>query len=80
MLSLSFPCILLLNVIQKNTKEHFWIKYRGMIYIFFFFSAAFITPPDVLSQTIVGLPLIFFFELQIIFWTLYKKYQKAIIN
>ena len=79
-LSLSFPCIILLNIIQKQTKKHLWVKYRGIIYIIFFLIAALITPPDILSQMLVGLPLIFFFEIQIIFWSIYKEYIKKIAN
>lgn len=77
-LSFSFPCILGLNIIQKYTTKHLWIKYRGIAYIIAFSIAAFITPPDILSQTIVGLPLIFFYEIQIIFWTIYLTYKKKI--
>lgn len=79
-LSLSFPCIILLNIIQKQTKKHLLVKYRGIIYIIFFLIAALITPPDILSQMLVGLPLIFFFEIQIIFWSIYKEYIKKIAN
>ena len=59
-LSFSFPCIIGLNVIQKYTTKQLWIKYRAIAYIISFSIAAFITPPDILSQILVGLPLIFF--------------------
>ena len=75
-LSFSFPCILGLNILQKYTTKQLWIKYRGIAYIVGFSIAAFITPPDILSQTIVGLPLIFFYEIQIIFWSIYIAYIK----
>lgn len=78
-LGFSFPCILGLNILQKYTTKQLWIKYRGIAYIIAFSIAAFITPPDILSQTIVGLPLIFFYEIQIIFWTIYIAYQKKIL-
>lgn len=78
-LSLSFPCIILINVIQKYTKKYLWVKHRGVIYILFFLIAAIITPPDIISQMLVGIPLILFFELQIIFWTIYNKYQKQLL-
>lgn len=78
-LALSFPCILGLNILQKYTTKQLWIKYRGIAYIIAFSIAAFITPPDILSQTIVGLPLIFFYEIQIIFWAIYTNYQKRIL-
>ena len=75
----SFPCILGLNIIQRYTTKQLWIKYRGVAYIIAFSIAAFITPPDILSQTIVGLPLIIFYEIQIIFWALYMAYKKKIL-
>ncbi len=78
-LSFSFPFLLGLNIIQKNTTKQLWIKYRGIAYIIVFSIAAFITPPDILSQTIVGLPLVFFYEIQIIFWATYKAYQKKFL-
>ena len=77
-LSFSFPCILGLNILQKYTTKQLWIKYRGIAYIVAFSIAAFITPPDILSQTIVGLPLILFYEIQIIFWSIYIAYKKKI--
>ena len=75
----SFPCILGLNILKKYTTRQLWIKYRGIAYIIAFSIAAFITPPDILSQTIVGLPLIFFYEVQIIFWSIYIKYKKRFL-
>lgn len=72
----SFPCILSLNIIQKYTTKQLWIKYRGIAYIIAFSIAAFITPPDILSQTLVGLPLIILYEIQVLFWALYITYQK----
>lgn len=79
-LGCSFPCILILNILQKYTTKEFWIRYRGIAYIIVFFFSACITPPDILSQTLVGLPLIFFFEIQIIFWATYTTYKKALIR
>lgn len=78
-LSLSVPCIIALNLIQKYSNKKLWLKYRGLAYIVSFSLAAIITPPDVLSQTIVGVPLIIFYEVQIIFWTIYKKYYKKLL-
>nr|YP_009327103.1 SecY-independent transporter protein [Pleurocladia lacustris]ANS57810.1 SecY-independent transporter protein [Pleurocladia lacustris] len=75
----SFPCILGLSLFQKYTNKNLLIKYRSIAYILFFFLAAFITPPDLLSQTFIGLPLIFIFEMQIIFWAFYKEYKKTIL-
>ncbi len=78
-LGFSFPCILGLNILQKYTTKQLWVKYRGIAYIIAFLIAAFITPPDILSQTIVGLPLIFFYEIQIFFWVIFIDYQKKIL-
>ena len=53
-LAFSFPCMVGLNVLQRYTKKQLWIKYRGIVYILAFSIAAFITPPDILSQILVG--------------------------
>lgn len=78
-LGFSCPFILILSLLQKQSTKKLWIKYRGFVYIISFSIAAFITPPDILSQTLVGLPLIFIYELQIVIWGLYKKYQKHLL-
>ena len=78
-LGFSFPCILGLNILQKYTTKQLWTKYRGIAYIIAFSIAAFITPPDILSQAIVGLPLILFYEIQIIFWSIYMTYKKKFL-
>lgn len=75
----SFPCLLALNLFQKHTDKQLWVKHRGIAYIIAFFIAAFITPPDIISQMLVGAPLIFFFEAQILLWTFYKKYKKQLL-
>lgn len=78
-LSFSFPCILGLNIIQKYTTKQSWVKSRGIAYIIAFSIAAFITPPDILSQTVIGLPLIFFYEMQIVIWSIYMTYKKKFL-
>nr|YP_009073511.1 SecY-independent protein translocase component tatC [Scytosiphon lomentaria]AIQ78516.1 SecY-independent protein translocase component tatC [Scytosiphon lomentaria] len=78
-LCFSFPCIISLSLVLKYTNKNLWIKYRGISYIIAFSLAAFITPPDILSQTIVGFPIVLFYEIQIVFWTLYKEYQKQLL-
>nr|QWK44523.1 SecY-independent transporter protein [Dictyoneurum californicum] len=78
-LTLSFPCLIILNIIQIYTSRQIWIKYRGIAYIVAFSIAAFITPPDVLSQTLIGLPLIIFYEIQLKFWSLYEGYKKQLL-
>ena len=78
-LSLICPFLLILNLFKRYSTEKIWIKYRGLAYIVSFSIAAFITPPDILSQILVGLPLILFFEFQIIIWIIYKKYQNHLL-
>lgn len=78
-LAFSFPCIISLNILQMYTTKQLWVKYRGIAYILAFSIAAFITPPDILSQTLVGLPLIILYEIQIAFWAIYKTYKKNLL-
>nr|YP_009454538.1 SecY-independent protein translocase component tatC [Endarachne binghamiae]AUG32969.1 SecY-independent protein translocase component tatC [Endarachne binghamiae] len=78
-LCFSFPCMLTLSLLQKYTKKKLWIKYRRIAYMTAFSLAAFITPPDVLSQIFVGFPIVLFYELQIMFWALYKGYQRQLL-
>jgi len=78
-LILTFPCLIILNILQIYTNKQTWVKYRGIAYITAFSIAAFITPPDILSQTLIGLPLIIFYELQLKFWSLYEEYKKQLL-
>ena len=48
-------------------------KYRRHVYVLFFIVAAIITPPDVISQIIVAIPMIFFYELSVIIVRLFGK-------
>ena len=43
-----------------------FVKYRKHIYIFFLVAGALITPPDVISQIMVAIPMIIFFEISLI--------------
>ena len=79
-LAFACPFILTLSLLQKYSTKKLWVKYRGFAYIISFTLAACITPPDILSQTLVGLPLIFFYELQIIIWAIYNKYKTILTN
>ena len=76
LINFSFPILIILNIIQNNTSTKIWIKYRGLIYILSFTFAAFITPPDIRSQILVGIPLILIYEIQIIYKTLKNKYRE----
>jgi sec-independent protein translocase protein TatC len=42
------------------------VTYRKHVYVLFFIVAAIITPPDVISQIIVAIPMIFFYELSVL--------------
>ncbi|MCL2862544.1 MAG: twin-arginine translocase subunit TatC [Methanimicrococcus sp.] len=61
-----FPIVtFLLNragLVQKRTLT----KYRRHLYVMFFIVAAIITPPDVVSQIIVAIPMIIFYEISVI--------------
>nr|QWX90282.1 tatC [Alaria marginata] len=78
-LTLSFPSLIALNIIQIYTNRKTWVKYRGIAYITAFSISAFITPPDVLSQALIGLPLIIFYEIQLKIWALYEGYKKQLL-
>lgn len=78
-LTLSFPLILALSLVQMYTTKKIWVKYRGVSYMVAFSIAAFLTPPDIISQVLVGLPLILFYEMQITGWALYKEYQTLLL-
>lgn len=75
----SFPCLVIVNIIQTHTNIQTWIKYRSIAYITAFFIAAFITPPDILSQTLIGLPLILLYEIQLKFWAISEEYKKQLL-
>nr|YP_448644.1 SecY-independent protein translocase component tatC [Desmarestia viridis]AAS79031.1 SecY-independent transporter protein [Desmarestia viridis] len=78
-LSLSLPAVLGLSLVQMYTNKKIWIKYRGIAYMIAFSISAFLTPPDILSQIMVGLPLIFFYEIQIAVGALYTEYQAQLL-
>nr|QWK44790.1 SecY-independent transporter protein [Postelsia palmaeformis] len=78
-LTISFPCLIILNILRIYTNRHIWVKCRGIAYIAAFSFAAFITPPDVLSQTLIGIPLIIIYEIQLKFWSLYEEYKKQLL-
>nr|YP_010032405.1 tatC [Schizocladia ischiensis]QOW07619.1 tatC [Schizocladia ischiensis] len=75
-LSLSFPCLLILLYIQQKTKIYFWIRHRSLIYLLAFSLAALLTPPDVYSQLLLGLVFIILFEIHLSLWSVYLAYGK----
>jgi sec-independent protein translocase protein TatC len=58
-----------LGLIYKRTL----IKYRRHAYVLFLILAAFVTPPDVISQIIVATPMIIFYELSILIIKVFGK-------
>ncbi|WNY23190.1 Sec-independent protein translocase protein TatC [Methanimicrococcus hongohii] len=61
-----FPLVIFilnrLGIVQKRMLT----KYRRHAYVLFVILAAVITPPDVISQIIVAIPMIFFYELSVL--------------
>ncbi|WP_094227586.1 twin-arginine translocase subunit TatC [Methanolobus psychrotolerans] len=53
------------------------IHYRKHIYILFLVSGALVTPPDVISQIMISLPLVLFFEITLIFLRIVHKPTKS---
>jgi len=66
----TFNCqiITFLMFYLNNIKNNLNIikKYKKFLYFFIFFTATLLTPPDVLSQFILGISIIFFYELIVI--------------
>jgi len=73
-----FPIVIFilnrLGLVQKRMLT----KYRRHTYVLFFIIGAAITPPDVFSQIIVAVPMIFFFEISIILIRLFGKKDRAL--
>nr|YP_009049389.1 SecY-independent protein translocase component tatC [Sargassum horneri]AIE46185.1 SecY-independent protein translocase component tatC [Sargassum horneri]AWW89647.1 SecY-independent protein translocase component tatC [Sargassum horneri]AWW89684.1 SecY-independent protein translocase component tatC [Sargassum horneri]AWW89721.1 SecY-independent protein translocase component tatC [Sargassum horneri]AWW89758.1 SecY-independent protein translocase component tatC [Sargassum horneri] len=74
-----FPTVILLGFIENNTSILLWIKHRGIIYITTLAFAAFVTPPDIISQLLVGVPLIFMYETQVLYKTFKYLYKKKLL-
>ena len=49
------------GIVQYKT----FVEYRKHMYVLFLVVGAFITPPDVISQVMIGVPLIIFFEISL---------------
>lgn len=54
-------------------KPEFMVKSRSVVIVLIFIVAAIITPPDVVSQTMVALPMILLYEISIVFCKLFRK-------
>jgi sec-independent protein translocase protein TatC len=62
-LLLKCPLIILFLTINRVISAKFLVKYRKHVIIFFFIISAIITPPDVLSQFLVAIPLYLLYEI-----------------
>nr|YP_009049426.1 SecY-independent protein translocase component tatC [Sargassum muticum]YP_010381305.1 sec-independent protein translocase-like protein [Sargassum kjellmanianum]UVW81837.1 SecY-independent protein translocase component tatC [Sargassum siliquastrum]AIE46222.1 SecY-independent protein translocase component tatC [Sargassum muticum]UDH59690.1 sec-independent protein translocase-like protein [Sargassum kjellmanianum]UQV81221.1 SecY-independent protein translocase component tatC [Sargassum muticum len=78
-LTCSLPAAILLGFIERNTTASLWIKHRGINYITSLVFAAFVTPPDIISQLFIGLPLIFIYEILVLYKTFKDLYIKKLL-
>ncbi|CAM9110434.1 unnamed protein product [Sphacelaria rigidula] len=74
-INLSYPFLIILNILLFRIKTTTLTKHRRIIYFTSFTVAAILTPPDVISQAFIGLFFILFYEIQIILWIIYRKYN-----
>nr|YP_009058547.1 SecY-independent protein translocase component tatC [Sargassum hemiphyllum]AIM19571.1 SecY-independent protein translocase component tatC [Sargassum hemiphyllum]UDY71294.1 SecY-independent protein translocase component tatC [Sargassum hemiphyllum var. chinense] len=78
-LTCSLPLTILLGFVESNTTVPLWIKHRGIIYITSLIFAAFVTPPDIISQLFIGLPLIFMYETLVLYKTFKYLYIERLL-
>nr|QWK44947.1 SecY-independent transporter protein [Protohalopteris sp.] len=74
-INFSYPLIITLNLILSYVQIIILTKHRKIVYFITFTTATILTPPDIISQTFVGVFIIMFYEIQIIIWMIYKKYN-----
>nr|YP_010372542.1 SecY-independent protein translocase component tatC [Myagropsis myagroides]UPE50179.1 SecY-independent protein translocase component tatC [Myagropsis myagroides] len=79
LLTYGLPTVILLGVIENYTSASLWIKHRGIIYITSLIFAAFVTPPDIVSQLIIGMPVIFIYETQVLYKTFKDLYTEKLL-
>lgn len=72
-ISFEIPIIILLFCVIGITNINFLKKNRSYILIVIFIISMLITPPDVLSQIILAIPMYLLFEIGILFSIIYKK-------
>ncbi|WNY27008.1 twin-arginine translocase subunit TatC [Methanolapillus ohkumae] len=74
-----FPVVILilnrLGLIQKRMLK----KYRKHVYVVLFIIAAVITPPDIISQIVVAIPMVFFYELSIFVVKIFGKRDPPLV-
>lgn len=71
-----FPIYLVLLVHMDLITSEWFIKKRKFACVIWFVIAALLSPPDVISQIIVVIPLLIFYEIAIFVMKLLKEYQK----
>jgi sec-independent protein translocase protein TatC len=76
-IAFEMPLIILFLTINRVISAKFLVKYRKHVIIFFFIISAIITPPDVLSQFLVALPLFFLYEICI---RIAKRIERRLIK
>lgn len=69
------PVVVFLLTKLGILKPEFLKKNRGIIIVVIFIVAAFITPPDVISQIMLGIPLTLLMEISIFICTLVDKFN-----
>lgn len=62
-IAFEMPLIILFLTINRVISARLLVKYRKHVIIFFFIISAIITPPDVLSQFLVAIPLYLLYEI-----------------
>ena len=67
------PLVLLVLMATGLVSYKSVARFRPHIIILIFFLAALLTPPDVISQIILGVPLYLLFELTLLFGRIFKK-------
>ncbi len=55
-------------------KKHHLTRSRRMVYVISFIAAAILTPPDVVSQLLLAIPLIMLFELIVVYASTFRPY------
>lgn len=60
------PIVMLFLTRSGVVKYSIFVKYRRHIYVLFLVAGAIATPPDILSQLMVAVPMIIFFEISLV--------------
>ncbi|WNY28373.1 Sec-independent protein translocase protein TatC [Methanimicrococcus stummii] len=68
-----FPIVIFILNRVGLVQKRMLTKYRKHAYVLFVILAAIITPPDVISQIIVAIPMVFFYELSVVIVKLFGR-------